>query len=202
MATYREHIKVKSDSAKRLFVTAHGAFVGIEDLIDSRPNDEQVYDYLQARINALQARGINPISISIYFSNIRQYLHYRGIRLHQTDIRQCLNFPKKTVEELRPLELDTFRKILKACSAKSEMLYLAQSSSGMRIGEMVQLRKKDIHDMARLMVKIPAAFTKTRVARTTFFSAEAAQLVAPDEKDWRSRPGVRQRQRCRKQRPS
>ena len=63
---------------------------------------------------------------------------------------------------MRPLELDTFRKILKACSAKREMLYLAQSSSGMRVGEMVQLRKKDIHtDTARLMVKIPAAFTKT-----------------------------------------
>ena len=70
--------------------------------------------------------------------------------------------------------------MLKACSAKREMLYLAQSSSGMRIGEMVQLRKKDIHtDTARLMVKIPAAFTKTGVARTTFFSAEAAKLVAP-----------------------
>ena len=41
------------------------------------------------------------------------------------------------------------------------------------------LRKKDIHtDTARLMVKIPAAFTKTGVARTTLFSAEAAQLVA------------------------
>ena len=76
--------------------------------------------------------------------------------------------------------MDTFRKILKECSAKREMLYLAQSSSGMRIGEMVQLRKRDVHtDMARLMVKIPAAFTKTGVARITFFSAEAAKLVAP-----------------------
>ena len=123
---------------------------------------------------------MSPVTIDTYFSYIRQYLHYRGIKLHSTDIRQCLNFPKKQVEEMRPLELDTFQKILRACSAKREMLYLAQSSSWMRIGEMVQLRKKDIHtDMARLMVKIPAAFTKTRVARTAFFSAEAAKLVAP-----------------------
>ena len=137
-------------------------------------------DYLQARINAMQVRKMTPISIDTYFSHIKQYLHYRGIRLHQTDIKQCLNFPKKQVEEMRPLELDTFQKILKACSAKREMLYLAQSSSGMRIGEMMRLRKKDIHtDMARLMVKIPAAFTKTGVARTTFFSAEAANTVSP-----------------------
>ena len=180
VATYREHIRVKSDSTKGLFLVAHGAFAGIEELIASRPNDEQAYDYLQARINALQARKMSPNSINIYFSHIKQYLHYRGIKLNPIDIKQCLNFPKKQVEELRPLELDTFRKMLNTCSAKREMLYLAQSSSGMRIGEMVQLRKKDIHtDMARLMVKIPAAFTKTRVARTTFLSAEAASLVVP-----------------------
>ena len=180
VATYQEHIRVKSDSTKELFLTAHGAFAGIEELIASRPNDEQAYDYLQARINALQARKMSPNSINIYFSHIKQYLHYRGIKLNPIDIKQCLNFPKKQVEELRPLELDTFRKMLNTCSAKREMLYLAQSSSGMRIGEMMQLRKKDIHtNMARLMVKIPAVFTKTGVARTTFFSAEAANLVVP-----------------------
>ena len=180
VATYREHIGVRSTSTKNTFESAHKAFAGIEELIDSRPNDEQVYDYLQARINAMQARKMSPISIDTYFNRIKQYLHYRGIRLHQTDIKQCLNFPRKQVEEMRPLELDTFRKMLKTCSAKREMLYLAQSSSGMRIGEMMQLRKKDIHtDMARLMVKIPAAFTKTGVARTTFFSAEAANTVSP-----------------------
>ena len=163
-----------------LFVTAHGAFVGIEEMIASRPNDEQVYDYLQARINAMQVRNMSPVSIKAYFCQIKQYLHYRGIKLDSTDIKQCLNFPKKQVEEMRPLEMDTFQKMLNACSAKREMLYLAQSSSGMRIGEMVQIRKKDIRtDAARLMVKIPAAFTKTKVARTTFFSSEAAKLVIP-----------------------
>ena len=44
------------------------------------------------------------------------------------DIRQSLNFPKKQVEELRPLELGTFRKILKACSAKREMLSTGQNN--------------------------------------------------------------------------
>ena len=180
METYREHIGVKSASSKSIFESAYKAFIGIEELIDTRQNMEQVYDYLQANINGLKVKNMSPVTIKTYFSVIKQYLHYRGIKLDPMDIRQSLNFPKKQVEELRPLKLGTFQKMLKACSAKREMLYLAQSSSGMRIGEMVQLRKKDIHtDMARLMVKIPAAFTKTGVARTTFFSAEAAKLVAP-----------------------
>ena len=178
--TYREHIRIRSASTKGVFEAAHAAFSGIDDLIDSRPSEERMYDHLQSNINRLESRSMDPVTIKTYFSHIKQYMHYRGIKMDQTDIKQSLNFPKKLVEELRPLELDTFRKMLRACSAKREMLYLAQSSSGMRIGEMVQLRKKDIHtDTARLMVKIPAAFTKTGVARTTFFSAEAAKLVAP-----------------------
>ena len=100
--------------------------------------------------------------------------------MNPLDIKQSLNFPKKYTEELRPLTIPVFQRILKHCSHKREMLYMGQSSSGMRIGEMLQIRKKDIHtDVARLMVKIPAAFTKTGIARTTFFSAEAAKLVAP-----------------------
>ena len=99
---------------------------------------------------------------------------------------------------MRPLELDTFRKILKACSAKREMLYLAQSSSGMRVGEMVQLRKKDIHtDAARLMVKIPAAFTKTRGRQDHVLQRRGRQAGDSEaEKDWRLRSGVRHRPRC------
>ena len=124
METYREHIGVKSASSKSIFESAHKAFAGIEDLIDSRPNDEQVYDRLQANINGLKAKNKGPVTIKTYFIVIKQYLHYRGIKLDPMDIRQSLNFPKKQVEELRPLELDTFRKILKACSAKREMLYL------------------------------------------------------------------------------
>ena len=83
MATYREHIGVKSTSTKSVFEVAHKAFAGIEELIGSQPNNEQVYDYLQARINALRARNVNPVTIKTYFSLIRQYLHYRGIKLDQ-----------------------------------------------------------------------------------------------------------------------
>ena len=82
--TYREHIRVRSGSTKSLFESAYKAFSGMEELVDTRSNDEQVYDHLQARINAMQARKISPTSIIAYFSYIKQYLHYRGIRLHQT----------------------------------------------------------------------------------------------------------------------
>ena len=53
IATYREHTSVNADATRVIFDTAYRAFDGIEELIGSRPNDEQVYDYLQAWINGM-----------------------------------------------------------------------------------------------------------------------------------------------------
>ena len=180
VASYRKHIRVKASATRRMFETAYGSFPGIEDLIDSRPSDDDVYDYLQERINAMHERSNSLSTIMVYFGHIRQYLHFRGIKLDLLDVKQSLNFPKRHKEEMRPLGLPAFQTILRNCSRKKEMLYLAQSSSGMRIGEMLQIRKRDIHThTARLMVRIPAKYTKTGMARTTFFSAEAAKMVMP-----------------------
>ena len=180
IASYREHIRVQASTTKRMFETSYGGFPGIEELIDSRPSDDDVYDYLQKRINDMHERSNSLSTIKVYFGHIKRYLHFRGIKLDHIDIRQSLNFPKQHKEEMRPLGLSAFQNILRNCSHKREMMYLAQSSSGMRIGEMLQLRKSDIHThLARLLVRIPAKYTKTGMARTTFFSAEAAKMVAP-----------------------
>ena len=180
IASYREHIRVQASTTKRMFETSYGGFPGIEELIDSRPSDDAVYDYLQKRINDMHERSNSLGTIKVYFGHIKRYLHFRGIKLDHIDIKQSLNFPKQHKEEMRPLGLSTFQSILRNCSRKKEMLYLAQSSSGMRIGEMLQLRKSDVHThLARLLVRIPAKYTKTGMARTTFFSAEAAKMVAP-----------------------
>ena len=180
IAAYRKHIRVKASTTKRMFETAYRNFPDIEEFIDSRPSDDAVYDYLQECINDMHERSNSLGTIKVYFGHIKQYLHYRGVKLNPLDVKQSLNFPKQHKEEMRPLGLSAFQSILRSCSHKKEMMYLAQSSSGMRIGEMLQLRKSDIHThQTRLLVRIPAKYTKTGMARTTFFSAEAAKMVAP-----------------------
>ena len=180
IAAYRKHIRVKASTTKRMFETAYRNFPDIEEFIDSRPSDDAVYDYLQECINDMHERSNSLSTIKVYFGHVKLYLHYRGVKLNPIDVKQSLNFPKRHKEEMRPLGLSAFQSILRSCSHKKEMMYLAQSSSGMRIGEMLQLRKSDIHThTARLLVRIPAKYTKTGMARTTFFSAEAAKMVAP-----------------------
>ena len=177
LSTYLEHIRANSESTQRLFRTAYRSFAGIEEFIESRPENDEIYDYLQKWINGSER---DTVTKRTYFSLVKQYLHYRGVKMHPTDIRQCLNFPAKHEEEMHPLGIGEFRQILEKCGHRRRAMYLAQASSGMRIGELVQLRREYLHtDADRIMVKIPARITKKKRARTTFFSVEAAGLLMP-----------------------
>jgi len=67
---------------------------------------------------------------------------------------------------------------------KQKTQFICQSSSLMRIGEMVQLRKRHlILNKENIIVKLPALITKFNKARTTFFSKEASKLLRPILKD-------------------
>jgi len=56
---------------------------------------------------------------------------------------------------------------------------MCQLSSGMRIAELLQLKKKDLTLKERIVVKIPALNTKAKRGRTTYFSIEAQKMVLP-----------------------
>lgn len=177
LETYTEHIKRKAVMTQQLFKTAYKSFPGIEDLIQSNPAEDDLYSAIQGWINGYKG---SPNTVAIYFSLLKQYLHYRGLKLHPLDIKQNLVFPARYEEELHPLSREEFLRILEEAKPARRTMYLAQTSSGMRIGELVQLRKKhlNIHS-ARITVKIPAAFTKRRRARTTFFSKEVSVTLLP-----------------------
>ena len=49
----------------------------------------------------------------------------------------------------------------------------------MRIAELLQLKRKDIEIKERIIVKIPADYTKSKKGRTTFFSKEAQTMLIP-----------------------
>ena len=76
------------------------------------------------------------------------------------------------------MSLDEITRILNDLDYENRVMFLCQLSAGMRIGELVQLRKKHLKlDTDRIIVKIPAKIAKFKRARTTFFSKEAAVLL-------------------------
>ena len=93
---------------------------------------------------------------------------------------ESLDFPHKISEEKYPLTKKEIKKILDVCSYNNRLRILAQTSSGLRRGELLQLQKKDL-DMTRqrITVNVPAKITKTKKSRVTFFSKEVQRILIP-----------------------
>jgi len=103
-----------------------------------------------------------------------------GIKLYKDDIDNELNFKSLTNEDLYGLTLTDIQTIFKILSYKHRTLFTCQLSALMRVGEMVQLRKKHlILDNDNIIVKIPSTIAKFNKGRTTFFSKEASRMIRP-----------------------
>lgn len=141
-------------------------------------SEDEVWDLLQDWLNWND--HLAPSTLKLRFSFLNNYLHFRGIKLDSKDISYNLTFPKRIKEERFPLELKHIEKIFSIAKFRKKVLYLCQLSSGMRIGELLQLKKKNIEfGKKRLVVHIPVGIAKFNQARTTFFSNESQKLLLP-----------------------
>ena len=185
--SYLEKISVKAVSTTQNFKATYKSFEkfchekydrSAEEIIQEIPQEkDSEYDVLQAWVNWL-GNSIIPSTIHTRFSSMMGYFHYRGIKMYKEDIKQNISLPKIPKEEKHPLSLEEIRKIIGEANFKKKALYLTLLSSGMRVGETVQLKKKHFDTSEkRFMIKIPADFTKTKQARTVFISKEASSAV-------------------------
>jgi len=161
----------------------------VEEIIEElqfvkKNNDEYeeiLYDVLQDWINWNEKRGLGSYTIRVTFSNLRKFLFHFGIKTNEQDIKEYLRFGKVPQEERHPLSQEEYRSIIDgfAKNPYQQALFLAMGSSGMRIGEILGLKKKDI-DTSKDRIKINIQTnTKTRRARSTYISKEAAKKLQP-----------------------
>jgi len=140
-----------------------------------RADEDAVFDTIQEWINW----NNKPNSIRAYFSHLKNYLYYRGIKMTSMDTKLNLVFGRKQQEEHYPLPREDLEKILKVASYPNRALYLLMVSSGMRPVEAIHIRKQDIEIDKRLIFHVPAKWTKLKRAKTTFCSKEATALLMP-----------------------
>ncbi len=156
-----------------------------EELItlQGQERENALYDMLQDWINwNYQCEGKKNSTIRLMFSSVKKFLYYKGIKIHPQDIKENLKFGKITVDEKYPLSDDEYRSIINAFGRhpSRQALYLSLGSSGMRIGEALKLRKKDLDfSKERIIINLPSDITKTRKGRTTYLSKEAEKTLKP-----------------------
>lgn len=157
------------------------------------PEEMELYEDLAARYlaegsdyaedlrrYAASMQKIPPKTAAIRMTGIKEYLLFNDIEFSEKSIRQIKSrMPKggaRTIE--RELDHQVLQTILSHSDVKGRALILVLASSGMRIGEVLQLRFTDIDlDAVPAEVTIRQEITKTRQKRITFLSREAVAAL-------------------------
>ena len=111
-------------------------------------------------------------TISLRFHYIRKHFLRHGINVDdKAEIKDIIGkIPKYRKEPVTHANLEM---MCNNASHKIKSLILIQSSSGMRVSEMLHLKVKDVTKLERYQIKIRADNSKTKTERITFVSKEA-----------------------------
>ena len=181
LSTYMSTLTIKSKSTQKLFqctinnIERFGK-INIKEI--SRYDEDSIYDLLQQWIIWNAKRGLAASSMMCYFNAFRSYLWYHKIKLDQRDIRHNLRFAQTLYEDPTPVATNEIKKIIYVSNADFRFQLLALISSGMRVGELGQIRSAHFDlTHSNVMARIPAQITKTGRSRVTFFSKQVSDMI-------------------------
>jgi site-specific recombinase XerD len=137
--------------------------------------DDELWAFLQKWIDSNS--NLEPGSVKIFFSHIKKYLYFCGIKITNQEINDNLKFITANKKPLYLLTQKEIAQILNELSYRDKTLFLCQLSSGLGIGELVQLTKADLSYVNRRMI-IKLNISKNN-EKITVFSKEATDMVKP-----------------------
>jgi len=127
--------------------------------------------------------GYSNQTICDYISVVKEFLNGEGCKIYNEDIKQRFKLPRKINVYEKGLTKDIINRIVRLANPKLATVVLIACSSGMRIGEIVQLRFSDVDFTEPTTITVRAETTKTQETRITHISSEATSAV----KDYLSR---------------
>ncbi|WKT58509.1 tyrosine-type recombinase/integrase [Candidatus Nitrosotenuis chungbukensis] len=148
-------------------------------LIEKVKNDEiDIYSFLRDLVVYRDKKGNTARTIRTYMSGIKGYLRYLGIKISTDEYKQLVKSPRIVTVRDEPITKEMIVRLLHNSPPKLQTAILVAVASGMRIGEIVQLRLSDI-DFRSIptKIKIRSDTTKTRQSRETFITAEATKAL-------------------------
>lgn len=125
--------------------------------------------------------GFAAGSIRTYTTIAKEFLNSNGIKLYNEEVRQRLRLPQKDDRYEEGLTKEIINRVIRASSLKLATAVLIACSSGMRVGEIVQLKLSDINfDSDPTTIRIRKETTKTRQQRFAHISGEATGSLKDD----------------------
>ena len=137
-----------------------------------------LYQVIRNFVIYLDKKDIKPQGIRSYLSGLKGYLRHWGIRINSDDYKQLVKVPRVTKTREIALTKDMIVRILRNSSPKLQMAILLSCSSGLRIGEIVQLKISDIDfDSNPVKLNIRAEIAKGNSSRETYITSETAKAL-------------------------
>jgi integrase len=139
------------------------------------------YEVLQEFVLHLQKEGRAPKTITTYIGALKGFLVDSDVEISNEKMRQKVVLPQAyEVSTDRAPTREEVRNILLRSNLPTKTAITMLTSSGMRIGELTQLKVSNIQfgekgSPSRVLLK--PSTTKTRKRRMTFISAEASELL-------------------------
>ena len=149
------------------------------DVIPKIKSEEiDVYDYLGEFIIYLDKLEIKPKGLRAYLSGVKGFLRHSKIKISSDDFKYNVRVPKLVKTKEIPLDKQMILRILHNSNPKVQTAILVACSSGLRIGELVQLKLSDVDfDNTPTKITVRGNTSKTRQSRETFITTEATKSL-------------------------
>jgi integrase len=133
-----------------------------------------LYAVIRDFIIYLDQKQIRPRGIHSYLSGLKGFLRHMGIKINSDDFKQLVKIPRVVKTREIPVTKDMILRVLHNSSPKLQTAILVCSSSGLRIGELVQLKLSDIDfESTPTKLNIRSEIAKGSMSRETFMTSEA-----------------------------
>ena len=139
---------------------------------------DEFYSFLTTYNKRSGKVGYSNSAITIGIVAAKEFLNSQGLHIYNEDIKQRFRFPRKENTYEEGLTKEILVRLLHNSSPKMQTAILMCISSGMRIGELVQLKLSDIDFSTNpTTIYLRKETTKTRTPRFTCISSEATKSL-------------------------
>jgi integrase len=144
-------------------------------LVEQIKSDQiDLYSVIRNFVIYLDQKQIRPRGIHSYLSGLKGFLRHMGIKINSDDFKQLVKIPKVVKTREVPITKEMILRVMHNSSPKLQTAILVCTSSGLRIGELVQLKLSDIDfESNPTKLNIRSEIAKGSMSRETFITTEA-----------------------------
>ncbi|MBU5536995.1 MAG: site-specific integrase [Candidatus Aenigmatarchaeota archaeon] len=170
----------RSENTEKTYLKGLGYFVKtmninnldefIENIKTKTLNPDEIYKNF---VISLANKNLAPKTVGAWSAALRKFLLSNGIELKNTPQIKIYNVHEDTLPSKEDL-----KKILSRCSLRTKAIILLLASSGLRVGELRNLKLSDVDlNSEPGIIKVKGLTAKERKSRITFLSNEAKQFL-------------------------